>query len=265
MNKIPIFDSVVHPTINGDWILPNYPQYGNINTLLNEMEANTICNAFAVGMNSIGAYDETKYSEFVTSKSDKLLPIAFFNVNDHNDISSVITKLKFLKSKKYKGIKLHPRIGKFNLLNPLLPEIIKAANDEHLVVLLCTYFYENTENVLYNNLENLFKLLINIPNEKIILLHASSVRLLEMMEITRAFKNILLDLSFTLNKYENSSLDMDIQCLFNSFDRRICVGSDFPEISISEMRQRFDFFSKNISAEKASNIAHKNIQQFLNF
>lgn len=263
--SIPIFDSLVHPSITGNWIMPGYSQRNRIDDLLIEMETNNICNAFAVGMNTIGGYNENNYSEFILSKTDKLLPVAFFNVNEEKDASSVIEKIKYLKSKNYRGIKLHPRIGNFNLQNPLLPAIIKEANDQQLVVLLCTYFYENSENGIYNNLGNLLKLLIQIPNEKIILMHSGAVRLLEIMELARSFKRILLDLSFTMCKYEGSSIDIDIQYLFNSFDQRICIGSDFPEFSIEQMRLRFNSFARNISEDKAKNIACNNLLQFIKF
>jgi predicted TIM-barrel fold metal-dependent hydrolase len=85
------------------------------------------------------------------------------------------------------------------------------------------------------------------------------------MEIARAFNNVLLDLSFTINKYIGSSLDLDIKYLFESFDQRICIGSDFPQYSISEMRNRFNIFAENINAEKALNIAIKNLTNFLKF
>jgi predicted TIM-barrel fold metal-dependent hydrolase len=263
MNNIPIFDSLTHPTLNGDWLLPRYQQMSKINDLIDEMEANNICNALAVGMAGIGAYDEARYSEFVLSKTDKLLPIAFLNVNDYSDISSVTKKLKYLKSKKYRGIKLHPRIGKFNLLNPFLPGIIKAANKEGLVILLCTYFYDNSEDAINNNVGSLLKLLVKIPDEKIILLHSGTVRLLEIMEIARNFPKVLLDLSFTLNKYTGSSLDSDIRFCFNTFDQKICVGSDFPEFSSHDLRKKFDFLAKNIDKNKAANIAFQNITNFI--
>jgi predicted TIM-barrel fold metal-dependent hydrolase len=262
MNDIPIFDSLTHPSLNGDWILPRYPQKSKIDDLLIEMDQNNICNAFAVGMKGIGDYDEAKYSQYVIEKTDKLLPIAFFNVNEHDNLKSIVEKLKYLRNLKYIGIKLHPRIGDFNLLHPLLPVIIKAANDENMVVLFCTYFYEKGKNVICNNIDNLLGLLMKIPNEKIILLHSGTVRLLEMMEIARAFDNVLLDLSLTLCKYQGSSLDMDIQFLFKNFDRRICIGSDHPEFRMKEIRERFNYFSNDIDIEKTKNIAFKNISTF---
>lgn len=263
MSNIPIFDSLTHTTLNGDWILPRYPQKSKIDDLLDEMEANNICNALSVGMKGIGGYDEAKYSEFILSKTDKLVPIAFFDVKEYDNIKSIIDKLKYLKTLKYRGIKLHPRIGDFNLLHPLLPDIIKAANDQNMVVLFCTYFYEKGNNVICNNIDNLLNLLVKIPNGKIILLHSGTVRLIEMMEIARAFDNVLLDMSFTLCKYQGSSLDMDIQFLFNNFDQRICIGSDSPEISISQMRFRFEHFTKKLNIKKASNIGYLNLQNFI--
>ena len=265
INRIEIFDSLTHPTISGNWILPDFENNCKIDNLLKEMETYNISNAFAVGMKGIGSYSEANYSEFIMSRTDRLLPIAFLDLNEFSNISSIKKKIKYLKLKSYKGVKLHPRIGNFNLSHPLLVETIKAANDENLIVLFCTYFYDKTPNVLTNNIENLLELLIKIPEEKIILLHSGSVRVLEMMEIARSFKNVLLDLSFTLIKYQGSSLDLDIQFLFNNFDKRICIGSDYPELRISHLRSRFNYFAKYLNEQKAINIANKNILDFIKF
>lgn len=262
-NTISIFDSLTHPTINGDWILPQYPQKGNLKKLLFEMEQNNIVKALAVGMEGIGGYEETKYVDFIYSQTDKLIPVAFFSPRKYEPLNAIKQKIKTIKKLNYKAIKLHPRIGKFNLTNAFLPDIVKIANDNELAVLLCTYFYSNTERSYLNNTENLISLLEKIPNEKIILLHSGAVKVLEYMEIARAFKNVLLDLSFTIVKYEGTSLDNDLWFLFHKFDRRICVGSDFPEISMAELRKRFDFFSTNISYEKKMNIAQNNLIKFL--
>jgi predicted TIM-barrel fold metal-dependent hydrolase len=94
-------------------------------------------------------------------------------------------------------------------------------------------------------------------------MHGGTVRLLETIEIVRSYNNVLLDLSFTICKYNGSSLDMDIQFAFDTYDRRICIGSDFPEFSPRDLRERFIFFSNAIPHEKAENIAYRNIAHFL--
>jgi len=265
MNNIPIFDSLTHPTLNNDWILPRYPQVSNIDKLLKDMEQYNITKALAVGMKSIGNYSDKKYIDFILSKTDRLIPIAFFDVNKFNNTDDIKKHLNYLKRLGYIGIKLHTRIGNFELTHKLLPYIINYANKFSMTTLLCTYFYNSINESHINNTSNLIALLEKTQKSKIILLHGGNVKLLEFMEITRAYKNILLDLSLTLVKYKGSSIDLDISFLFKYFDQRICIGSDHPEISIKDLRLRFNEFSKNISYEKASNIAHKNLSSFFTY
>lgn len=263
MNSIPIFDSLTHPTLNNDWILSGTSKTSNIDILLADMLKYNIKKALAVGILGVGMYDEDHYAEFIRSKTDKLIPIAFLDVNNLKSISETKQKLNKLKMLGYRGIKLHPRIGNFNLTNKLLPYIIKYSNDINLTILLCTYFYDNKINSHLNNTINLIALLENVNDAKLILLHGGGIKLLEFMEIARAFKNILLDLSFTILKYQKSSINSDISFLFSDFDRRICIGSDFPEFNIKDLRLEYNKLSSKISNTKASNIAYKNLLEFL--
>lgn len=263
MYEIPIFDSLTHPTLDGQWILPKWPDCASLYELQSQMSASNVCGAFAVGMEGIGGYNEDAFLSLIKKEGNgKLFPIAFFSF-DKNSNEEYSTRLKEIKSNGYFGIKLHPRIGHFTLDNPSLPYVIDKANELGLVVLLCTYFYSNEVSLLSNNVEGLGDMLLKIDTKsKIILLHGGVVRLLDMMELVRAFPNTLLDLSLTLCKYAGSSLDMDIQFLFKSFDRRVCIGSDHPEIRLSQVRERFNQFAANTTREKAENIAYKNIINF---
>lgn len=260
---IPLFDTLSHPTIDGNWILPRYANTSNMDVLLDQMRSNNVRWSFAVGMEGIGSYEEDEFINFVQKKSDgALLPIAFFSFSNksRNELSQ---RLASIKSKGYVGIKLHPRIGQFMMDDENLPFVIDKANELGLVVLLCTYFYSNKQSTKVNNVDMLGDMLLHVKeSSKVVLLHGGGVRLLETMEIVRAFPNTILDLSLTLCKYAGSSLDLDIQFLFQQFDRRVCVGSDFPEISLTMLRDRFEHFSESISLEKAENIAYKNILSF---
>lgn len=260
---IPIFDSLTHPTLDGNWILPKWPDCASISDLKVQMLESNVCGAFTVGMEGIGGYDEDAFLKLVRDEKDiNLFPMAFFSFSQSSkDVYE--KRLHDIKKKGYVGIKLHPRIGLFTLDNPNLPFVIDKANELGLVVMLCTYFYSKEVSLMSNNIERLANMLIKVNKEsKVILLHGGVVRLLDMMEVVRSFPNTLLDLSLTLCKYAGSSLDMDIQFLFQSFDRRVCIGSDHPEIKLRQVRERFEFFATNTTTEKAENIAYKNILKF---
>lgn len=265
MDIIPIFDSLTHPTIDGNWFMPQFPQIARIEDLKNQMLLNNIKAAFAMGLEGVGAYEEDAFLKLIRDRGEgKLYPVAYFDMNGKDDLQTIIYRLQSIKRKGYTGIKLHPRIGRFLLSNAMLPNIINEAADNGLIVFLCTYFYENKQSIAINNIDVLGDLLLQIsPQSRLVLLHGGSVRLLETMEIARAFPFILLDLSFTLCKYEGSSIDMDISYLFHKFDERICVGSDHPSISLSQLRRRFDFFSQDLAGNKIENIAFRNIEKML--
>jgi predicted TIM-barrel fold metal-dependent hydrolase len=263
MNTIPIFDCLTHPTLNGDWILPNYPQKSRIEILINEMKVNNIKWAFAVGMEGIGSYNEKDFSLMIKKSNTNLLPIAYFPKSVMTGKNKLANWISNIKKSGYSGVKIHPRFLNININNPHLIELVKRCNSKNLVVLLCTYFYSNQKYSYLNNIDSLAKFLYQIGENKIILLHSGSVRLLETIEIARIFKNVLLDLSFTLNQYEGSSLDLDLSYAFNKFDRRICIGSDFPNFSLFSLRNRFEIFTGNLDKEKKENIAYKNLFNFL--
>jgi predicted TIM-barrel fold metal-dependent hydrolase len=263
MFNTPIIDSLTHPTIDANWLLPGFPNRSSTDQLLLQMESNNISQALCVGMKGIGSYNEKEYIRMIRPHKDKLIPIAFFDLNNNLtflDISSALKKSKLLG---YKGIKLHPRISAFNLQHPLLIPLIKKANELQLSVLLCTYFYNKSIDANLNSVDKLSDLLFELDGAKVILMHGGTVRLLEAIEIVRSYDNVLLDLSFTLCKYKGSSLDLDIQFAFDSYDRRICIGSDFPDFSIADLRERFNFFSKRLTPEKTENIAFRNIGNFI--
>ncbi|OQA97642.1 MAG: Amidohydrolase [Bacteroidetes bacterium ADurb.Bin217] len=263
MNSIPIFDSLTHPTIDSHWILPKYHNSANIENLVCQMKQYNIIKSFAVGMYGIGSYEQNSYYKLIKPYSDYFYSIAFLLIEPSDTEKTIKEKLKRVKETGFKGVKLHPRFSDFSISNPLIVYTIKIANELELTILFCTYFYHPSRNACSNSIESLLNVLLNTQDCKIILLHAGTVRLMEMIEIARSFKNILLDLSFTLCKYEGSSIDLDIQFAFNTFDQRVCIGSDFPEFSMQKLRERFNNFAKNLSEEKARNIGYKNLESYI--
>lgn len=259
--EIPIFDTLSHPTLNGNWILPKYTACAHIENIINEMHAYGIKKSLAVGMNGIGGYDEDKYIDFINRYGkDLFLPIAFFDFQTL-DFSGIKNRLIEVKEKGYCGIKLHPRFANFILSDERLPYIVDVANELDLIPLLCTFFYCNHQSMLDNNIERIGDLLMKCSNDSdIVLLHGGLTRVLETMELVRFFPNVLLDLSLTMCKYEGSHIDNDIRYIFKLFDRRTTIGADSPEISYQALRRRFEYFASYTTVEKAENIAYKNIE-----
>ena len=81
-------------------------------------------------------------------------------------------------------------------------------------------------------------------------------------ELCRHNKNILLDLSLTIMKYKGSSIETDIDFLFNYFDRKICIGSDHPEWDYKNILNYLNKNQKLAVIEKKVNILFKNIETF---
>lgn len=259
---IEIFDTLTHPTIDSNWTNENYKSLASFDLLIKSMNKNKIKKALAVGLKNIGNYNEKEYIAKVNTYKNKLLPVAFFDLFEFSHQDELTTYLKYLKQLGYIGIKIHPRFSNINLTHNKLESIIKTANDLSLNVFLCTYFSDKNLSQR-DNLQELMQLLSRIENEKIVLLHSGGIYALELINMAYVFKNVLFDLSFTICKYEESSVDLDIKYLFKNFDRRICIGTDFPEITHKKLRERFEYFSKEISIEKAQNIAYKNIEKYI--
>lgn len=264
MNSIPIFDTLSHPTIEGNWLNSRYNGQSDIDYIINGMNNNNIKGAFAVGMKGIGGYDENSYVKFIIENGKNYFrPIAFFDF-EKLDITAINRRLIDIKRKNYAGIKLHPRIGNFLLTDNRLPYIIDKANELNLIVMMCTFFYCNHQSILSNNIEHIGDLLMKIkPESDIVLLHGGLTRVLETMEMVRFFPNALLDLSLTFCKYAGTHLDNDFDYIFKWFDRRTTIGTDSPEISYEQLRERFDCFASKTSIEKAENIAYRNIESLM--
>lgn len=261
MNSVPIFDSLTHPMPNGNWLTPKYDGQNSVQFLLSAMEVNNIQWALAVGMGSkVGGYQEDNYASFIRSQSAKLFPVAFVDFEALESGISVGEYLRRLKRLGYVGIKIHPRLASINLSNAFLVDLIKEANQLGLVVLLCTYFWSKDKKLCSYNPEQLLTLLCEVPDEKIVLLHGGAAKLLEVAEIARQFQGALLDLSFTICKYEGSSIDLDIRYLLEKLDRRVCVGSDSPEIGLSKLRERFELLTEGLDEAKKINIGFRNLQ-----
>ncbi len=193
-------------------------------------------------------------------KYKNLIPIAGVDPNTLTD--NELDKISLLG---FKGIKIHPRFSNFKVSenSDRLIQIFNKASNKKLVVFYCTYAHCSLQSYPKRDpFYDLINILSFCPSAKVVLVHGGDVALMKYAELVRFNHNLLLDLSLTFMKYSGSSIDMDIHFLFRNFDRRICIGTDFPEYTLDAVLTKFNFMCEGLSSEKVENIAHKNILNF---
>ncbi len=259
--SIPLFDSLAHPTLTSEWLQKKSID-ASFEALQRAMSESHFKAACAIGMAGIEGYEHTVFLEQCRQYSN-LIPIAGYKPSATPFIKKEIADIA---SMGFKGIKIHPRFSKLNLVGhePLLVKTLQEAAKQNLVVFWCTYMHSQLKSYPSQDpFYDLVNILRQSVDTKVILVHGGDVQLLKYAELVRFNDNLLLDLSLTLQKYEDSSVDADLQFLFQHFDRRICVGSDFPEFTLQYTRERFERFAANIVLEKQENIAWRNLSNFL--
>ena len=244
-----IIDSLVHPDTKN--------LVEGLKVLDKEMNASGINRACLVGNPNDPHYDPEKFFTEISSW-ESFYPVAPIQRKDFK------RQLNQLKDIGFQAIKIHPRFFGNDFDKEKLEEILTLNLEFNFKVFFCTYNYPNFEKTnSYIKTEDLFDVISKFSSTKIILLHGGVTNLLSYAEMVRANSNLLLDLSFTILKYSGSSLDLDINFLFNQFDRRICIGSDYPDFNFKQLKSKVDLLVKDLSQEKTDNITHKNLQKFL--
>jgi predicted TIM-barrel fold metal-dependent hydrolase len=255
---IPLFDSLTHPTISGtlNGLLSTF------DSTYSGMKETGFKWACAVGLEGVEKYDHNLYIK-ECRKYKCFIPIA--GLNPKQKVDDLEKEIITLSKLGFKGIKIHPRNSNIGLDFDTLPDILRFANESNLVVFLCTYSHANLERYPESDpLYSLVKLLKSSKDTKVLLLHGGDVNLLRYAELVKRSPNVVLDLSFTIMKYQGSSLDLDIKYLFKNLDRRICLGTDHPEFSHKILRERFEDLTQDLLIEKKENIGYKNLINFFN-
>ena len=221
-----IFDSLVHPTLSGKFLSAKADT--SFESVSKRVKDAGLMGACAVG---IAGHNKYNHKEFFAecAKYENLYPVAGFDFKEKikNEFAEIVDL-------GFKAIKVHPRLSGASYSDEKLIDVINLAFENNIVVFLCTYNYEDLSSedkcLKY---ESLIEILRESKPAKTILLHGGVLDLLKYSELVRNNDNLLLDLSYTFLKFKSSSLDKDIEFLFENFDRRICIGSDYPDFDFN--------------------------------
>ena len=128
-----------------------------------------------------------------------------------------------------KGIKLHPRIHNYSLTDPRLRMLLGLVQEANLPVLI-DCFPDGRNLVLGNRPEAIGALASEFPDLRIAIGHAGGHHIMDAMMVAKSYKNIYLDLSFTLLYYRDTTIaDQCSYCLKNMKYERVFVGTDYPD------------------------------------
>lgn len=252
-----IFDSLAHPTLSGDW-LGRGIQAG-FDALDRDLGSAGMPLACAIGLAGIEGYEHEAFAQ-ACRRYPRLVPIAGVDPLADGDLQA----MRRLRALGFAGIKLHPRFSGFTRRLGTLGPLLKAAGEAGLVVFLCTYMHcRLPDHPGTDPLQDIVESLRQAPQTRVVLVHGGDVQLLRYAELVRHNPNLLLDLSMTLMKYAGSSLDLDLRFLLSSFDRRVCIGTDWPEYSPQAVRVRFEALGAGLPDDKRHNAAMGNLARFL--
>jgi len=259
MKKIKYFDSLLHPTISGRWPSSQLVcSFRHISSLLQNQEFIGGC---AVGLWGVEQYDHHKFIQYC-NEFPSLVPIAGLEPFSDN----LTTEIEQIKKLGFKGIKIHPRQSKFNLEKDeaIAYKIFSTSASLNLPIFFCTYITDKLGKMPSSDpYWNLVRVLNKTPETKLILLHGGVTQLLRYAELVSQNTNLLLDLSFTLQRYKDSSLFDDMKMLANRLDQRICIGSDYPDYTPDQTYKIICKLCNGLSKEKINNICYKNLMRFL--
>lgn len=253
-----LFDSLTHVTRDGRWFGEGRCD-ASLPALLQQMDA---AGAYRACLVSIADYvDNDVILESARAHPTRFVPIAGVNPRLLATTRRVEAVVKDVAAQGFAGIKLHPRLNGYDPLDAKMIATIDAAGEHGLVILLDTLF-RRPGLATRNAPDVIDHLAAACPDTKMLLLHAAGPSMMELYEIVRCNDNLMLDLSFTMLRYEgNHRLDADMNFLFRSTDQLVTIGSDFPEASPAVMLRRFAVLADGAEPHRLDNITHRNLER----
>ena len=257
-----IFDSLTHVTPNGRWFDSKLD--AGEDELIRQLDEARVERAMVVALPD---HIENRFVlKTCQGHPERLVPCAAFNPAKFANANEVKVRAREeLKDAPYKALKLHPRLNRYDPLDPLclamLEEIALWSNP--LPIWLDTLFFHRGGHPRKPVVETIHELVGRFPSLQFVLLHGGGSWILQVAEAIRDCPNAFLDLSFTLHRYRGSSLDADLRYLVNTFDRRLIFGSDFPEVGVGTALKDFHELADGIPAEKCAKVLGGNLSRIL--
>jgi predicted TIM-barrel fold metal-dependent hydrolase len=251
-----IIDALTHITENGRWFTGDCD--ASCQSLLKAMNKSGVEKAVLVGIPT--KQDNRLILETSQQHPGRFIPVA--GVDTSLSAREIEGAIEETASSDFYGIKIHPRIAGSPLLSEGTHTAIQAAGKLDLTAMICTIHRPPLPPLGRPVSDALYELCAAHERTRIILVHGGYYDLLATSELVRPFEHVLLDLSLTLVRFERSSIARDICYLINTFDKRITIGSDFPEGNMSNVLSALSRLGFHADLLTESGVLGKNILRF---
>ncbi|HET6323401.1 MAG TPA: amidohydrolase family protein [Planctomycetaceae bacterium] len=259
LEAISFFDSLTHITADGSW-LGNTRRDARRERLLAELEQCAPARACLVAI--AGVIDNETVLETAKQHPDQFVPVGSINPVTAASEREIAKAVAHLAGQGFAGLKLHPRLNGYDPLDPKVMCAVRAAGDQGLVVFLDTLFRQPGR-ATRNAPDVVDALAVAAPHTHMILLHGGGSQLLAVSEVVAVHPHLTLDLSFTIHRFSDSSVEADLRFLMRTFDRRMVVGSDFPEYHPLATRDRVHELCEGLDPVKPANVRSANLECLL--
>ena len=255
-------DSLVHVTPDGRWFGTNID--ASEARLLDEMDRCDVERAVVVALP--GYIDNDFVRQVCRRYDDRLLAGAAFDPSKATTESDVRSRLRAeIRDEDVAVLKLHPRLNRYDPLEPRAVAMFEELSSwgRPPLIWLDSLLYPPGVDMQRSLVDTLRGIATRFGKLRFVLLHAGGARVMELYDACAPLGNVLLDLSYSLTRYEGSSIGADHRFLVQRFDRRTVFGSDFPEVSLPDATSAFERLVDGLPRANVDNVRRSTLMAWL--
>lgn len=252
-----VVDSLAHVTADGTWFQTGLD--ASLGALVKAMDADGVDKAVLAGIPRAG--DDEVLLSACREHPGRFLPVAGLDTSlAPRDMEA---RLERVANAGFLGVKIHPRLCGTPVGSPAVAEAVRLAGRAGLAALVCTVHRAPLPALGRPLWDALYELCAGAPNTRIVLVHGGYFDLLATSEAVRPMEHVLLDLSLTAVRFGAASIGLDVRYLLDTFDRRVCIGTDFPESRWADVRRTLDLLGRDGGFRGLDGVCGANVLGFL--
>ncbi len=257
-----ILDALTHVTPNGHWFQTACD--ASETRLLHDLDETQVDRAVVVAL--AGYIPNDFVLEVCRRHPDRLVPGGSFNPVEYATEQQAVNEFRAqFQGGPFRVLKMHPRLNHYDPLDFRCLAILEELTSWKIAlpVWMDSLFNFKGGSLRKTVVDTIHEIVGRFTSINFVILHAGGSWALHVAEAIQDCPNAFLDISFTLYRFANSSVWMDLHYLLNSFDHRMVFGSDFPEIGVGTALDYFHHLADGISQDKCANVLGKNLRTIL--